>query len=152
MNDTASSNAEKSYCPACNSANHTPNIGLLSFPVCQKCRHMYWAVINQKPRLSDRIVVNRCPFCGDDKDPALASGRYRCRKCSRSFANVTNQRVYRYINPLSLIYLAPIYLVAVPYLLVQIVARFEAHRYYDTIPAFTLLLVWLIFRRAYREA
>ncbi len=147
------SNSTKTiYCPACNSRNHVTNLSLLSFPVCTNCRYKFWAIINQKSRPSDHFVVNRCPYCGDDKDPTLASGRYRCRKCSRTFANVSNRRVYRYINPYSLIYLAPLYAIAIPYLVTQIVTRLEYRTFYDTIPAFTLILTWFIFRRVHRVA
>ncbi|XZE18253.1 hypothetical protein SH449x_004724 [Pirellulaceae bacterium SH449] len=150
MSEAEPESTRSSYCPACNAVNYSP----LSFPICQNCRHQYWAFINKSSRSAsfESIVVNQCPFCGDDKDPSLASGRFRCRKCSRTFANVSNRRVYRYLHPFSLIYLAPVYLIAIPYLMIQIWSRFQYHMYYDTIPAFTLLLAWFVFRRVYRVA
>jgi|GEM_PF-2683999 ribosomal protein L37AE/L43A len=154
MSNSNSENRETSYCPSCKSANSTPRIDILSVPVCTNCGYQYWAFIHRNPRVPSRVseYAHHCPFCGDSKDSALASGRYRCRKCSRVFVIVAKRRVYRYIHPLSLFYLLPIYLIALPYLLVQIGLRFTYNAHYEAIPAITLLLVWFIFRRAYRVA
>lgn len=156
MNEPVDARRGVSYCPRCHAASSSPR-GVFCFPVCESCRYKYWGIFKGHPADAEAsgreiAVFVDCPFCKDRKDVALVAGRYRCSRCSRVFAMDVKRRVFRYFHPLALMYVVPAYLIVLPWLVLQVVNSVASGRYDDSIPAATLVLVWILFRRPSRIA